>query len=277
MKRYEIERAVGRAQLPGPSKSIMRALLARINAKTGTIPGEHQPSLSQLASLSGYDRSTVMKHLNALEKAGWVIRIRPPMWLARTQHVTTAYAMRIPDGYPQARRRGEPRHAADREQARRAAAQALAARDSEADRAAADPLDAGPGGPDRTAAPVTDMPTEEVLTDQGQESSPAGIDDDPQLRASLAKTAIEEMRELTGRTLTLTQATGVVRLVLGGRRVKHHDAYLRKTLRTDPQRYLPAKGSDRGLTADTYSDLARAQREAIEKSEALERAKQGEK
>lgn len=269
MRRYEIERAVDRAALPGPSTGIMRALCSRINAKTGTIPGHAQPSLSQLAALAGYDRSTVMRHLNLLETAGWVIRIRPPAWLARSQHVTTAYAMQVPAGYPQARRRGEPRHAADREEARRAAAEALAARDSEADRAAADPHDASEPAPGGTAPHTTDSTTEAFERQEQRSSSAAIVDDDPQLRAQLAQTAMAEIRELTGRALTLRQAAEVVRVVLAGRRVKHHEAYLRKALRDDPQRYLPAASS----LPPPPGDLARIEAEAIRKSDELARLK----
>jgi DNA-binding transcriptional ArsR family regulator len=220
MRRYEIEAAVDRAQLPGPSTGIMRALLARINARAGIIEPAHQPSLSQLAALSGYSRSTIQRHLNDLEAGGWVIRIRPPMWLARTRHVTTAYAMRVPPGYPQARRRGEPRLGALREDARRAAESELGARDEMARRAA-----------QHTTEDQTD---ETEVTDSAE--APGG---DLEL---LART---ELEALAGRPVSAGTAAAAVRLVLAGRAPQHPAAYLLAALREDPRRYLPGPSGPR--------------------------------
>jgi DNA-binding transcriptional ArsR family regulator len=215
MKRYEIERAVDRAQLPGPSVGLMRALLARINAKSGVIPPEAQPSLSQLASLTGYSRSTAMRHLNVLEDQGWVIRIRPPLWLARTQHVTTAYAMRVPPRYPQARRRGEPRLGAELDAARARAERELAAQEDLARRA---------------ADHETEGETDTTDIDRGA----AAPDDD------LEVIAMKELQALTGKPVGLATGAAAVRLVLAGRSVRNPVAYLLKVLREDPARYMPA-------------------------------------
>jgi DNA-binding transcriptional ArsR family regulator len=137
MRRYEIERAVLAAPLPGPSVTIMLSLCTRIFKDEGVIPPGQQPSLSRLAADTGYDRSTVMRHLAQLEREGWVIRIRPPAWLARQLHVTTSYAMQIPpEGYPQARGSGHQALGARSGEARRAATRALAAHEAEARRAA---------------------------------------------------------------------------------------------------------------------------------------------
>ena len=46
MKRYELERAVEHAALPGPAKGILFVLCARISARDGSIPDRYQPSLS---------------------------------------------------------------------------------------------------------------------------------------------------------------------------------------------------------------------------------------
>lgn len=136
MRRYDIERAVLAASLPGPSVAIMLTLCTRIYRDEGIIPPAEQPSLTRLAADTGYDRSTIIRHLALLERAGWVIRVRPPKWLAQTVHATTAYAMRVPPGYAQARGSLPRALGARSGEARRTAAQALAAQHEEARRAA---------------------------------------------------------------------------------------------------------------------------------------------
>jgi DNA-binding transcriptional MocR family regulator len=146
MRRFDLERAVLAARLPGPQVAIMLTLCTRIYADEGLIPSHQQPSLNHLAAATGYSRSTVMRHLNQLEPAGWVTRIRPPRWLSQRHHVTTAYAMHIPPGYQQARSNGHLDLGALSGEARRLAIEALVARDDQARRAATGEL--GPGGPE---------------------------------------------------------------------------------------------------------------------------------
>jgi DNA-binding transcriptional ArsR family regulator len=152
MKRYEIERAVLGARLPGPSVAIMLALCTKIWKDEGMIPPAEQPSLTRLAAETGYDRSTIIRHLSSLEAAGWVVRIRPAKWLAQQFHATTAYAMRVPAGYQQARGALHRGLEARSGEARRTAADALAAHAAEARRAALGELEA-PGGEASGAAP----------------------------------------------------------------------------------------------------------------------------
>jgi hypothetical protein len=144
MRRYDLERAVLAAELPGPSVALMLALCTRIYADLGIIPPANQPSLNRLAADVGYDRSTVMRHLTLLERAGWLTRIRPPVHLARTLHATTNYAMHVPRGYAQARGRLPRGLGALTGEARRMAEQALAAQAEEARCAALGEL--GDGG-----------------------------------------------------------------------------------------------------------------------------------
>ncbi|MGH3123953.1 MAG: hypothetical protein ACRDND_23445 [Streptosporangiaceae bacterium] len=213
MKRYDIERAVLAADLPGPSVTIMLALCTRIWRDEGIIPPDRQPSLTELARDCSLSRSTVMRHLNdPLERAGWVIRIRPPMWLARTEHVTTAYAMQVPEGYAQARRRRRRGLGADPGESGRTAEQELAARDEQARRAA------------------LHIPDES----DSRRSSP---DDDPDL--ALARIARAELAAITGRQIPMATAAEAVRLVLGGRTPRSPEAYLRRALRDKPHRFLP--------------------------------------
>lgn len=156
MRRYDIEHAVLAAELPGPSVALMLALCTRIWVDEGLIPMNQQPSLSRLAADTGYDRSTVMRHLNDLETDGWVTRIRPPVDLARRLHVTTAYAMAVPPGYAQARGTGHRALGALTGDARRAAAKALEAQADEARRASGHGLGDDPAAARGTAPHKTD-------------------------------------------------------------------------------------------------------------------------
>jgi DNA-binding MarR family transcriptional regulator len=156
MRRYDIERAVLAAPLPGPSVAIMLTLCTRIYADQGIIPPAEQPSINRLAADTGYDRSTIMRHLNDLEQDGWVIRIRPPVWLAQQLHATTAYAMKVPNGYAQASRAQQRALGALTGEARRLAHEALAARDAEARRAAASELGDGSAAASGAAAHSSD-------------------------------------------------------------------------------------------------------------------------
>jgi hypothetical protein len=266
MKRYDIERAVERARLPSASVAIMMMLLRRIDAKGGEIPPGRQPSLSMIASAAGCHRSTVMRHLRALETAGWITRIRPPLWLAQRYHVTTAYAMHIPSSYPQARRRGDPGHAADSEEARRAAEQEIAARDAAASRAAHSGLDAPGADAGRTPGHKSEGPSEQLSEHRSE--AVTGDGDLPQ-RAAQAAVVRDELAALTGRKIPLRDAVQIARVILEGRPVRDAGAYLREALRRDPQRYLPAGDQSAQTQADYYA-RARERSEAIARSEPKE-------
>ena len=215
MQRYELERHVDQADLPGPEKAILRMLLSRIHARTGTIPAHAQPSLSVQASLTGYHRSTVMRHLSALEKAGWITRDRPGPWLARARHLTTAYTIHAPESYPQARRRGGQGLGAERAGARRTEEQGLGA-----ERA----------GARRRAPHKTERFTERRQTSSSGDGDGCG---------SLDQIARDELAALTGRQVSIRTAAEAVRLILAGRSPRNPQAYLRRALRADPARYAP--------------------------------------
>jgi len=230
MRRFDIERAVLAAPLPGPSVAIMLTLCTLIWADEGIIPPGKQPSLSRLAIATGYDRSTVMRHLNQLEPAGWVTRIRPPKWLAQQMHVTTAYAMHIPDGYAQARGNGHLPLGALTGEARRLALEALEARDAEARSAA---LRDHAAGAAEAGSGARHSPDDQSAEDPGGRRSSAGDD------LELWQIAATELVVITGRKISEDQAREVVRLVLEGREVKRPAAYLRRAVRADPGRFLP--------------------------------------
>lgn len=77
--RWEVEKAVLWSDLEPPARLIVLTLLTKVDNETGAISTEHTPSLSTLVGMTGLARSAVTEWLNALEDAGWVKRIRPPV------------------------------------------------------------------------------------------------------------------------------------------------------------------------------------------------------
>jgi uncharacterized protein YjiS (DUF1127 family) len=88
--------------LPATARHIMSALLSRADAETGEIGVDHAPSLSDLAAMTGLDRSTVRRMLNVLEKKCWIVRNRPDVADARANGTPTWYRLGTPgrDGMP---------------------------------------------------------------------------------------------------------------------------------------------------------------------------------
>lgn len=94
--KWEINRAVRYSGLPAPSRLIMLVLSDLAEADSGVIPESRTPSLRELAEWTGLDKSTVTRHLDALDESGWVCRTRPPAEVARRDHVKTAYRLDAP-------------------------------------------------------------------------------------------------------------------------------------------------------------------------------------
>lgn len=96
--RFEYERAIRDSDLPPLSRLLTLTLATWADVKTGAIPARLTPSLSMLESATGMDRSTVRRHLNKLEKDGWVGRDRPAVADARSKKARTQYTITIPKG-----------------------------------------------------------------------------------------------------------------------------------------------------------------------------------
>lgn len=96
--RFEYERAIRGSELPPLSRLLTLTLATWADVKTGIIPDHLTPSLSTLESATGMDRSTVRRHLNKLEKDGWVGRKRPSVAEARSKKARTLYSITIPKG-----------------------------------------------------------------------------------------------------------------------------------------------------------------------------------
>lgn len=215
MNRYEIERAAKRAALPGPSFALVMLLCSYMRRGTADIPARYQPSLSALAAGSGYCRATVKNHLNRLERDGWLTRDRPPRWLAQTQHARTKYAVHVPDGYPQARPSDGLGHGQEIATARPEDSRELGQEIATA----------------RPAASHSQRKDSEVRTD----TPDVVVSDD-----DLCIIAKVEMRARAAREISDGQAAEIVRVVLDGRAVRNRGAYLRRAIRENPRRFLPA-------------------------------------
>lgn len=96
--RWRVTRAVRASSLPAPSKLIMLTLADIADAGTAEIPARFTPSLSQLAIETSLDRSTVKRHLAALDEAKWLERERPGTAEALGRGERTKYRLLIPRG-----------------------------------------------------------------------------------------------------------------------------------------------------------------------------------
>lgn len=85
--------------LPSPARLIGLVLATKADPDM-TIPARFSPSLSTLVALTGLGRGTVADHLNGLEAAGWVRRIRPTTAASFAGHQRTRYVLVVPAGVP---------------------------------------------------------------------------------------------------------------------------------------------------------------------------------
>jgi hypothetical protein len=74
----------------------MLVLLTTADTRTAIVPLRHTPSLTDICAGTGLDRATVQRHLNRLERAGWLRRCRPPVAEARRLHSRTGYHCQLP-------------------------------------------------------------------------------------------------------------------------------------------------------------------------------------
>lgn len=98
--RWEITKAVRRSDLPAPSRLVMFVLADVAEVGTAEIPAKFTPSLRVLAEETGLDRSTVKRHLAALEVGGWLVRVRPDVQ-AQREGERTRYRLALPADAPE--------------------------------------------------------------------------------------------------------------------------------------------------------------------------------
>jgi len=96
--RWRVTKAVRRSDLPAPARLVMLTLADVAEVGTAEIPPQHTPSLAVLARETGLNESTVKRHLNALESAGWLVRTRPTIEAARLTGERTRYRLALPVG-----------------------------------------------------------------------------------------------------------------------------------------------------------------------------------
>jgi hypothetical protein len=208
--RFDVERAVERSDLEPIGRHIILVLCGRMMQGSTVIPPGHSPSLTKLAEGTGWDRRTIMRHLNLLEETGWLIRRRPDPHLARTQHVRTAYVVTAPGlGPAQARDTGTRGLGAGPAQARDTGTRGL-----------------GTGDPEARGRP----PHSQGLSDERTDQS-----------GDLADLVIKQLHERTGVTVTHEWAEKTRDLLLTRPGIRNERAYIIRTITTDPhpERWLP--------------------------------------
>jgi hypothetical protein len=94
--RWDHERAVTASNLPAPSRLLLLVLAIRADATTGIIPAEFSPSHAALAADTGLSKRTVVDHLAAVEKAGWLRVKRAPVAQQRADHTPNQYRLALP-------------------------------------------------------------------------------------------------------------------------------------------------------------------------------------
>jgi len=95
--RWEVTRAVRASDLPASSRLVMLTLADVAEVGTAEIPARFTPSLRVLAKETGLDKSTVKRHLTALDEAGWMVRTRPDD-KAQWEGERTRYRLTLPRG-----------------------------------------------------------------------------------------------------------------------------------------------------------------------------------
>lgn len=93
--RWTVTRAVRASDLPAPSRLIMLTLADVADTGTAEIPARFTPSLNDIARETGLDKSTVVRHLSALDAAGWVVRTKPD-YAAQMRGEPTRYRLTVP-------------------------------------------------------------------------------------------------------------------------------------------------------------------------------------
>ena len=97
--RWRVIDAVEESDLPPIARHLMHVLCGRADVDTGDL-GDHSPSLSLLATLTGWSRRVVVNHLDVLEDGKWLVRTRPTVAAARSKKERTRYAVRVPGDPP---------------------------------------------------------------------------------------------------------------------------------------------------------------------------------
>lgn len=210
--RFDVERAVEKSDLEPIARHIILLLCTKMMQGSTLIPAEFSPSLTKFAEGTGWDRRTIMRHLNDLEKAECLERHRPDPAKARREHVRTNYTVWLKAIKARARDKKPQGLEAGSAQARDTASPGLGAARSRARGA---------------------VPSNQTLSDQRTDQS--GITED------LAELVVKQLLERTGVTVSITWAEKTRALLLSRPGIKNPRAYIIRTITTDPhpERWLP--------------------------------------
>ena len=206
--RWDVERAVLGSALPAPARLIMMTLLTLTEDGGTTVPQRFTPSHNRLAALTGLSRATVIKHLGALEDAGWVLVRRADVTQQRAQKTPNRYALRVPTS---ARRGLEPTASSPR------------------------------------GAPVlvhdVDHETASTSPPRGHRSDLISRPNQISAREHEIDAAITEIRRRTGKTVAAEWAAQVIEHIIGDRTaITSRTGYLISAIRKEPkphERFLP--------------------------------------
>lgn len=95
-RRYLLDNAIEDSELPYRARHLLHTLLRRADVATGAIPDQFQPSLAALQNRTGFRHETLLRELNRLEKARWLIRDRRGPGRGRR----TRYTVTVPENGP---------------------------------------------------------------------------------------------------------------------------------------------------------------------------------
>lgn len=211
--RWDVERALLVSDLPSPARLLLLVLLVHANAQTADT-GKYSPSLTKLGEETGLDRSTVRRHLDRLEREGWVIRHRPPVALARSQKARTRYVLRDP-----ARGTVPPENAG---------------------LGAESPQPRGTVPPELGAENTTSRGTVPPRTDLDQR----------QTSSQVTERIVAVLEEIGGRPVDPAHAERVARQIGPGK--SNTLAYVERCIRNDPDRFLPTAQPPRFTAASGF-------------------------
>lgn len=210
----DLGRAIGHTKLAPPVRFVFQRLTLRIDWRTGAIPEDDSPSLTDLCDETGYCRTTIRDALYVLEDEGWITRRPPPVALARREHKRTRYQLHYP---------GSPLHLRSREQYQ---------------------------GPDHVARRREMGERITAAKKRHKEAREAAARaPDWAARPELVELAAATVLDRTGREISGDDARAAVRAVLGGKppgyfTTKDPGPYLVASIRKDARRFLPAAAPD---------------------------------
>jgi hypothetical protein len=221
--RWDIERAVKRAALPPIAAHLLLDMCTYLEPGSTVVPYRWSPSLTRLSKDTGWSRRSITRWLRWLEEAGWIGRLRPAPYEARTLHKRTAYTLVIPElgtAIPQTP------DGARAPQTPGLGPQVPQARDS----------DSPELGPQSLGARATARRSRSDLSD------PPDHSDRDREEIDLV---IKHIAERTGATVTPEHAARI-RDTITARPHGNRRAYLIRTLVTDkqPERWLAPEGDD---------------------------------